>query len=102
MPFLASLLKCSSRCPMAINIAFQNPQSGDIRFVKVGWSWVLFFFSGILGIPLFQWRLYAWGSVFAAMSFISLACNISGTNAGAQFIVLIVVLLQVWIGDLLG
>lgn len=52
---------------MKINVPFKNPKTGEVKFVKVGWSWTLFFFAGILGIPLFLRKLNAWGGIFLAL-----------------------------------
>ena len=35
-----------------MKIAMKNPKSGEIKEITVGWSWMLFLFSGCLGIPL--------------------------------------------------
>lgn len=31
----------------------KNEKTGDVQFVKAGWSWDLFLFSGFFGIPWF-------------------------------------------------
>lgn len=49
---------------MKINVPFKNPRTNEIKSVKVGWSWTLLSFSGILGIPLFLRKLNSWGFVF--------------------------------------
>lgn len=46
-----------------MTVAMKHPATGEIKQIKVGWSWTLFFFSGVLGLPLFWRRLYVWGSV---------------------------------------
>jgi hypothetical protein len=50
-----------------VNVDLVNQRSGEHKNVKVGFSWVLFFFSGILGIPLFLRRLHVWGAVFLVL-----------------------------------
>ena len=45
---------------MADYIQFTNPITSKIKNIKVGWSWTLFFFSGI-GVPLFIRGLHGWG-----------------------------------------
>jgi len=42
----------------------KHPKSGELKRVKVGFSWTLFLFSGFMGLPLFLRRLYVWGAVF--------------------------------------
>ncbi len=49
---------------MRIEVPFRNPQTGQVKRVKIGWSWTLFLFAGVLGIPLFMRKLYLWGAVF--------------------------------------
>lgn len=51
---------------MAVRAAFRNPRTGELREVKVGWSWTLFFFSGLFGLPLFLRGLHVWGALFLA------------------------------------
>ncbi len=47
---------------MAQKVAFQHPTSGAVETVKIGFSWTSFLFADFLGIPLFNRRLYIWGS----------------------------------------
>jgi hypothetical protein len=47
-------------------VTFKNPKSGELKPVKVGWSWVLFLFSGVFGIPSFLRQLNGLGAVFLA------------------------------------
>ena len=49
---------------MSIKVNLVNEKTGEIKSIKIGWSWTLFFFSGFLGIPLFLRKLYIWGGVF--------------------------------------
>jgi hypothetical protein len=53
---------------MAIKIALKNPKTSEVRQVKVGWSWVLFLFSGFFGIPLFRRHLATWGRLFLSFN----------------------------------
>ena len=55
-----------------MKVGMQNPKTGEIKQVKVGWSWTLFFFSGMFGIPLFLRGLHTWGAVFLAVGSINL------------------------------
>jgi len=52
---------------MATNILFKNPDTGETKAVKVGWSWTLFLFSNWLGVPLFIRRLNGLGILFACL-----------------------------------
>ena len=47
---------------MATQVQLRNEKTGEIKSIKVGWSWTLFFFSSI-GIPLFMRKLYVWGAL---------------------------------------
>ena len=42
-------------------VAFQNPKNSAVETVKIGFSWTSFMFADVLGIPLFNRRLYGWG-----------------------------------------
>ena len=45
----------------------QDPQTGELKEVKAGWSWTLFLRSGIFGQPLFLLKLHIWGFVFLVL-----------------------------------
>ena len=65
-----------------IEVGFKNEKTGEIRQVKVGWSWVLFLFSGFLGIPLFMRKLNMWGGVFLilwAVNFLVAMVDVTAT-----------------------
>lgn len=46
-----------------MQVMIKNPKTGELKEVKVGWSWTLLFFSGFFGLPLFLRRLPIWGGV---------------------------------------
>lgn len=85
---------------MAVYVPFKQPKTGEVRTVKVGWSWVLFLWSGFLGIPLFLRRLNVWGFVFLALWVVNLlASAVSEDNGGISLVIfLIAVALQIWLG----
>jgi hypothetical protein len=87
---------------MAIKIAFQNPQSGEIKLVKVGWSWLLLFCSGVFGIPLFRRQLTTWGLVFLAINVVALVCQITSANPAAQAMLIVVNLLALVLAIFMG
>ena len=61
---------------MATYVSLVNDRTGEVKRVKVGWSWVLFLFSGFLGIPLFARKLYRQGIGFLILwilTFVALA-----------------------------
>jgi hypothetical protein len=87
---------------MTANVAFRNPRTGQIKQVKVGWSWTLFFFAGVLGIPLFLRKLNAWGGLFLALWIVNVLCQILATDVMTKSAALwshavILLVLRVWI-----
>lgn len=66
-----------------MNVSMKNPKTGEIKDIKVGWSWILFLFSGFFGLPLFLRKLYVWGFFFFALLFYEL---FSGINLSLIFI----------------
>jgi hypothetical protein len=75
-------------------IAMKNPRTGEVKEVKVGWSWILFLFSGFFGLPLFLRKLSVWGGVFLALSLANVVLSIAGDNneAAAGMTVLLMLL----------
>ena len=57
---------------MAISVMFKNPTTGEIKPVKVGFSWTLFWFSGLFGIPLFQRKLKTWGFLMLSYNLLAI------------------------------
>jgi hypothetical protein len=55
-----------------MKVTMKNPKTGEIKEIKVGWSWTLFLFSGLFGLPLFLKKLNLWGSIFFVMWIINL------------------------------
>lgn len=69
-----------------MNVAMKNPKTGEIKEVKVGWSWTLFLFSGFFGLPLFLRKLHVWGGVFLALWAINMIVpRILPSDEGAFF-----------------
>ena len=46
---------------MSTQVPFQNAVTGEIKMVKVGFSWTLFLFGGFFGLPAFMRGLNSWG-----------------------------------------
>lgn len=49
---------------MAKVIKMTNPKTNETKNIKLGWSWILFLFSGFFGIPLFLRKLNKLGMIF--------------------------------------
>jgi hypothetical protein len=45
-------------------VKLKNTGTGEIKSIKVGWSWTLLLFSNFVGIPLFMRKLYAWAWLY--------------------------------------
>lgn len=71
---------------MSIKVALQNPQTKEIRLVKVGWSWVLFFFSSFFGIPLFLRKLRSWGYLMLGLGVATPILALLTTNPFGSFL----------------
>lgn len=54
-----------------MQVVMKNPRTGQLRDVKIGWSWTLFLFSNFFGLPLFLRKLTMWGCVFLVLTVIS-------------------------------
>ena len=88
---------------MRVDVAFKNPRTGELRKVKVGWSWTLFLFSGVLGIPLFLRKLNIWGFVFLALWIVNLiisSMDFPGDQKAFNTLIffLLFLALQIWFG----
>jgi hypothetical protein len=86
---------------MAIKVALQNSQTNEIRYVKVGWSWALFLFSGFFGIPLFRRNLATWGRLFLGFN-VTYFLTAWSHGAVANFIFFVVFVAQWALLFLLG
>ena len=53
-------------------VYLRHPRTGEVKPVKIGWSWVLFLFSPVFGLPLFLRRLYIWGGVMLVIWVVNL------------------------------
>ena len=50
-----------------MKVQFNNPRTGQVKSVKLGWSWSLFLSGGLIGLPLFLQGLCIWGAVMASL-----------------------------------
>ena len=46
----------------ARELLLENPKTGAVRPFRDGFDWILFLFSGVLGLPLFLQGLPLWGA----------------------------------------
>jgi hypothetical protein len=84
-------------------VTIRNPRTGEVRTLKVGWSWVLFFWSGFLGLPLFLRRLYGWGALFLVIFVLTIILDAAGeSDDGAAALAGIVGLVSLGLSIYLG
>jgi hypothetical protein len=80
----------------------ENPQTGEIRQINMGFAWTLFLFSGVFGLPLFLRGLPSWGAVFVALWAVDLLAvwqSSGNARTAAEAILFAVFLvLQLWLG----
>lgn len=50
-----------------MKVSLKNPATGELKEVKIGWSWTLFLFASVFGLPLFLRKLNIWGSIYLAL-----------------------------------
>lgn len=43
-------------------LLLKNPETGEVRRIPQGFAWMLFLFSGLLGLPLLLRGLYRWAA----------------------------------------
>jgi hypothetical protein len=58
---------------MSRDLLLENPRTGAVKPFRHGFDWILFLFSGALGIPLFLQGLPIWGAVFVGLWALDLA-----------------------------
>lgn len=51
-----------------MKVPFKNPRTGELKQIKVGFSWTLLLFSAFFGLPLFLRGLTGWGWAMLALS----------------------------------
>lgn len=85
-----------------MSVLFKNPDTDQIKQVKVGFSWTLLLFSGFFGLPLFMRRVYpwAWGMLALALAHGFVGTMIPGVDRGSvQFMLgVLQFALQVYLG----
>ncbi len=85
-----------------MNVSMINPKTGEIKEVKIGWSWILFLFSSFFGLPLFLRKLNILGGIFMILwiVYIIFPSVVGGNDALAISVLfnLIFLGLQIWLG----
>jgi len=87
---------------MTRDLFLENPKTGAVKPIRNGFDWVLFLFSGALGIPLFLQGLPQWGAAFVALWVVGLALRWLLPRhwmlSGELVLALAFFALQLWIG----
>jgi hypothetical protein len=83
-------------------VTLKNVKTGATKRQKVGWSWTIFFFGGVFGIPLFIRGLNVWGGVAVTMQVIAALTPMDARNplpaiAGIAVLVLIELGIMIWL-----
>ena len=65
---------------MIMKVAMKNPSTGELQEVKVGWSWTLFLFAGLFGLPLFLRKLHIWGGIYLVLWALLMLVTYLGTG----------------------
>ena len=86
-----------------MKVAMTNPKTGEVREVKVGWSWILFLFSSFFGLPLFLRKLHVWSGIFLVLwslyiIFPSMMQNEEEALSLMILLNLVFLGLQIWLG----
>lgn len=55
------------RRPARPGLLLENPETGEVRRVPEGFAWILFLFSGLLGVPLLFRGLYRWAALMCLL-----------------------------------
>ncbi len=86
-----------------MKVTLTDPDTEETKQVKVGFSWVLFFWSCVFGIPLFLRKLHAWGCVFLALEIIGWGLNLMSSSSKPIWVSALIVSvgilsLSLWMG----
>jgi len=87
---------------MTRDILLEHPGTGAVKPIRPGFDWILFLFSGVLGLPLFLQGLPIWGAIFVALWVADLAIVWLGPESWrlpAQAVIAATFFaLQLWLG----
>lgn len=85
---------------MKILVGFKNPKTGEVKHVKCGFSWTLFFWAGLLGLPLFLRKLNTLAIIVLVLWAMSLLVGPFGMNSKVLQVIMICTSMgfQIWLG----
>jgi len=85
---------------MGARVTLQNPRTGEIKVVKVGWSWSLFLLSDFFGLPLFWRGLNRWGLAVLVLWAVEAVLSDAPSDTGMAESVLVFIGagLHLWLG----
>lgn len=69
-----------------MKVVLKRPRTGELRTLKVGWSWVLFLLSPFFGIPLFLRGLYLLGALMIVVNIASSSLIKAASEAQSDFL----------------
>ena len=84
-----------------MHVTMKNPATGELKRIKIGFSWVLFLFSTFLGIPLFLRKLYMLGALMVGWNLLELLGTPSDPQLAGAYVLIQVVTqlgLMIWLG----
>jgi len=81
-----------------MQVTFKNPKTGELKQVKIGWSWILFLWSPILGLPLFSRKLNGLGFLFLGLFAMNFICSVIGLLQVPIILFFVFLGLEIWLG----
>ena len=84
-----------------MHVTMKNPVTGELKRIKIGFSWVLFLFSPILGIPLFLRKLYVLGALMVVWNLLGLIAKPSDPGLVGIYVLIQLATqlgLMIWLG----
>lgn len=88
-----------------MHVSFKNKHTGEIKQVKVGWSWTLFLFGQLLGIPFFMRKYPTMGFVMLGVFLLNFAISYLAMNYDGEGILLlskafrfVILAIAIWLG----
>lgn len=63
-----------------MHIQLKNPATGQLKEIKVGWSWPTFLFASFFGIPLLISRLFIPASIMIILNIVNIVTFMQMSN----------------------